>query len=139
MRGAVGSLNAAVAGSILLFEAVAQRDPEGRSQPRSAVPWPEPRRPGRNRAVDPEARPSDADADVDVDVAEPAPEPAQEAAEPAADVPKVDEAPPEMSPAEELQASVDDATASSESDLLPEPSPAVKPPRAKRARPSKST
>ena len=33
MRGAVGSLNAAVAGSILLFEAVAQRDPEGRGAP----------------------------------------------------------------------------------------------------------
>jgi 23S rRNA (guanosine2251-2'-O)-methyltransferase len=32
MRGAVGSLNAAVAGSILLFEAVAQRD-SGRSDP----------------------------------------------------------------------------------------------------------
>ena len=30
MRGAVGSLNAAVAGSILLFEAVAQRDPDRR-------------------------------------------------------------------------------------------------------------
>jgi 23S rRNA (guanosine2251-2'-O)-methyltransferase len=30
MRGAIGSLNAAVAGSILLFEAVAQRDPDGR-------------------------------------------------------------------------------------------------------------
>lgn len=29
MRGSVGSLNAAVAGSILLFEAVAQRDPDG--------------------------------------------------------------------------------------------------------------
>jgi 23S rRNA (guanosine2251-2'-O)-methyltransferase len=38
MRGAVGSLNAAVAGSVLLFEAVAQRDPEGRSAP----PRPEP-------------------------------------------------------------------------------------------------
>jgi 23S rRNA (guanosine2251-2'-O)-methyltransferase len=30
MRGVVGSLNAAVAGSILLYEAVGQRDPEGR-------------------------------------------------------------------------------------------------------------
>jgi 23S rRNA (guanosine2251-2'-O)-methyltransferase len=30
MRGSIGSLNAAVAGSVLLFEAVAQRDPEGR-------------------------------------------------------------------------------------------------------------
>ena len=29
MRGAIGSLNAAVAGSVLLFEAVAQRDPSG--------------------------------------------------------------------------------------------------------------
>jgi 23S rRNA (guanosine2251-2'-O)-methyltransferase len=35
MRGAVGSLNAAVAGSVLLFEAVAQRDPDGRP---AAVP-----------------------------------------------------------------------------------------------------
>jgi len=33
MRGAVGSLNAAVAGSVLLFEAVAQRDPDGRPLP----------------------------------------------------------------------------------------------------------
>jgi 23S rRNA (guanosine2251-2'-O)-methyltransferase len=30
MRGAIGSLNAAVAGSVLLYEAVVQRDPEGR-------------------------------------------------------------------------------------------------------------
>ena len=30
MRGAIGSLNAAVAGSVLLFEALAQRDPDGR-------------------------------------------------------------------------------------------------------------
>ena len=33
MRGSIGSLNAAVAGSILLFEAVAQRDPNGRPDP----------------------------------------------------------------------------------------------------------
>jgi 23S rRNA (guanosine2251-2'-O)-methyltransferase len=44
MRGAVGSLNAAVAGSILLFEAVAQRDPEGRRQSAIAPPWPVPAR-----------------------------------------------------------------------------------------------
>jgi 23S rRNA (guanosine2251-2'-O)-methyltransferase len=42
MRGAVGSLNAAVAGSILLFEAVAQRDPDGRGAPPQAVPSSEP-------------------------------------------------------------------------------------------------
>ena len=32
MRGAIGSLNAAVAGSILLFEALTQRDPEGTAE-----------------------------------------------------------------------------------------------------------
>jgi len=37
MRGAIGSLNAAVAGSIMLFEAVAQRDPDGKgAEPRPA-------------------------------------------------------------------------------------------------------
>lgn len=42
MRGAVGSLNAAVAGSILLFEAVAQRDPEGKQRRLAATAWPAP-------------------------------------------------------------------------------------------------
>jgi 23S rRNA (guanosine2251-2'-O)-methyltransferase len=47
MRGAIGSLNAAVAGSILLFEAVAQRDPSGdaappRRAPEPVLPDPEP-------------------------------------------------------------------------------------------------
>ena len=37
MRGSIGSLNAAVAGSILLFEAVAQRDPAGRPERRPAA------------------------------------------------------------------------------------------------------
>jgi 23S rRNA (guanosine2251-2'-O)-methyltransferase len=44
MRGAVGSLNAAVAGSILLFEAVAQRDPGGRSRSEPPPEWPVPAR-----------------------------------------------------------------------------------------------
>ena len=38
MRGVVGSLNAAVAGSVLLFEAVAQRDPAGTAE--QLVPGP---------------------------------------------------------------------------------------------------
>ncbi len=42
MRGAVGSLNAAVAGSILLFEAVAQRDPEGLARTQAPAAWPIP-------------------------------------------------------------------------------------------------
>jgi 23S rRNA (guanosine2251-2'-O)-methyltransferase len=52
MRGAVGSLNAAVAGSILLFEAVAQRDPEGREMPSLTTPWPTPRRRTRPTELD---------------------------------------------------------------------------------------
>jgi 23S rRNA (guanosine2251-2'-O)-methyltransferase len=50
MRGAVGSLNAAVAGSILLFEAVAQRD-DGPATPRSASDATTPR--GRTPAAEP--------------------------------------------------------------------------------------
>jgi 23S rRNA (guanosine2251-2'-O)-methyltransferase len=42
MRGAIGSLNAAVAGSILLFEAVAQRDPTGNAAPPRSASEPEP-------------------------------------------------------------------------------------------------
>jgi len=44
MRGAIGSLNAAVAGSIMLFEAVAQRDPDGKhaeTPPTKLAPTPE--------------------------------------------------------------------------------------------------
>lgn len=37
MRGAIGSLNAAVAGSVLLFEALGQRDPEARPEARSTA------------------------------------------------------------------------------------------------------
>ncbi|HZC32078.1 MAG TPA: 23S rRNA (guanosine(2251)-2'-O)-methyltransferase RlmB [Candidatus Bathyarchaeia archaeon] len=54
MRGAIGSLNAAVAGSILLFAAVAQRDPAGLgdnpARPVGAEAWPvrdEPPNPAR--------------------------------------------------------------------------------------------
>jgi 23S rRNA (guanosine2251-2'-O)-methyltransferase len=43
MHGQIESLNAAVAGSVLLFEAVAQRDPEGLSE--------SPRTPGSQRAL----------------------------------------------------------------------------------------
>ena len=37
MRGRIGSLNAAVAGSVLLFEAAAQRDPTGPTRRPRAV------------------------------------------------------------------------------------------------------
>ncbi len=41
MRGAIGSLNAAVAGSVLLYEAVAQRDPDGGRGAPSAMHGPD--------------------------------------------------------------------------------------------------
>jgi 23S rRNA (guanosine2251-2'-O)-methyltransferase len=54
MRGAVGSLNAAVAGSILLFEAVAQRDPDGRARTQPPAAWPVPQRAaGADESIEP--------------------------------------------------------------------------------------
>jgi 23S rRNA (guanosine2251-2'-O)-methyltransferase len=42
MRGAIGSLNAAVAGSVLLFEALGQREPDARPRPPATPPRPVP-------------------------------------------------------------------------------------------------
>jgi 23S rRNA (guanosine2251-2'-O)-methyltransferase len=73
MRGAIGSLNAAVAGSILLFEALAQRDPEGRSSV-SRPPPPAPLGDAPAAALQPDVTvPEDAPAEAegDVSVAEP--------------------------------------------------------------------
>ena len=68
MRGAVGSLNAAVAGSVLLFEAVAQRDPDGRA---AAVPRePTPR---ADDPTDPAAGPGPIPDDVPTPAAAPEP------------------------------------------------------------------
>ena len=58
MRGAIGSLNAAVAGSVLLFEAVAQRDPTAGARAAARR-----RRPPASRiahAAEPDAEPADA-------------------------------------------------------------------------------
>ena len=52
MRGAIGSLNAAVAGSILLFEALAQRDPDGRSTPPAPFDAPRAPEPGELATTD---------------------------------------------------------------------------------------
>jgi 23S rRNA (guanosine2251-2'-O)-methyltransferase len=60
MRGVVGSLNAAVAGSVLLFEAVSQRDPAGRSLQPVSKPWPSG---GRRAAVEVEPDASSGDRD----------------------------------------------------------------------------
>ena len=99
MRGAVGSLNAAVAGSILLFEAVAQRDPAGTAAP-------------------PRPAPIEADAGWD-DAAGPEPEPAAAAEpEPAAEPDPVAEPEPEPGPAAEPWPAAEPE---------PEPGPAAEP------------
>ena len=57
MRGAIGSLNAAVAGSVLLYEAVAQRDPDG-TRPQSTG---QPGQGSESREPSEPAQPADAD------------------------------------------------------------------------------
>ena len=62
MKGAVGSLNAAVAGSILLFEALAQRDTAAAPPPDDTPDDPKPKRRARRAATPPgvEAAPESA-------------------------------------------------------------------------------
>ena len=70
MRGAIGSLNAAVAGSIMLFEAVAQRDPDGTAGAADAA------RPARGLTTvgTDEGTPDEVAADIAADDAAPATE-----------------------------------------------------------------
>jgi hypothetical protein len=101
MRGAIDSLNAAVAGSILVFEVVAQRDPEGRgaaapaaSSPPAASGGDAPPQPaddaGEGGAQSPEMAPGptpvesvEASAGPPAAATEPGAEPAEPGAEPA--------------------------------------------------------
>jgi 23S rRNA (guanosine2251-2'-O)-methyltransferase len=133
MRGAVGSLNAAVAGSILLFEAVAQRDPEGRARRTEAAAWPGPRRAAIREEAEATAEPAAAEP---VATAEPAAAEPVATAEPAAAEPVATAEPV----ADERTAASDDASQSdpapamdaapAEEDLLPaEPPPGAKPKR----------
>jgi 23S rRNA (guanosine2251-2'-O)-methyltransferase len=88
MRGVVGSLNAAVAGSVLLFEAVAQRDPGGTGE-RPVEPATD--QPGESPDAPAEAEPAAAtEADPPAEPDAPAPpggaEPAGDAAADEADL-----------------------------------------------------
>lgn len=60
MRGAIGSLNASVAGSILLFEAVAQRDPDGTG---STAAGSKPAKPAKGMAAQPPVADPEAEAE----------------------------------------------------------------------------
>ena len=94
MRGAIGSLNAAVAGSILLFEAVAQRDPEGRATATDPAEPAEPAATVDEPADDAQLDDSPAESDEVPEVAEPA-QPSEGAAtttEPA-DIARPDDSP----------------------------------------------
>jgi tRNA(Leu) C34 or U34 (ribose-2'-O)-methylase TrmL len=81
MRGAIGSLNAAVAGSVLLFEALGQRDPEARPArpPETAArPAPTPKRSRVTRRTSPDEASIEASTEAPTDASrgEPAsPEP----------------------------------------------------------------
>jgi 23S rRNA (guanosine2251-2'-O)-methyltransferase len=79
MRGMVGSLNAAVAGSVLLFEAVAQRDPSGTGE-RPIEPAPPAEDAAEAEPTADAGRTADAEPISDAEPAEPAAE-----AEPTAD------------------------------------------------------
>jgi 23S rRNA (guanosine2251-2'-O)-methyltransferase len=79
MRGAIGSLNAAVAGSVLLYEAVAQRDPEGRAATATAD-----RAAGPPRSA-PYAEPATIEPSAEPATIEPLAEPESSPHEPAAD------------------------------------------------------
>jgi 23S rRNA (guanosine2251-2'-O)-methyltransferase len=115
MRGQVGSLNAAVAGSILVFEAVVQRDPDGRSSP-PRPEMPEPTEPpeaiGR---IEPQERgPGSRPAAAQPETAEPEPEPTAPEPEPTA-------------PEPEILAPEPEGTASEPEILAPEPALDVPP------------
>jgi 23S rRNA (guanosine2251-2'-O)-methyltransferase len=91
MRGAIGSLNAAVAGSVLLFEAVAQRDPDGAGAP------PRSESTGARPALPP-VRDDDEPVEDEAGEATQAPKPDVAAAEPSSRPPVEDAAATEPSP-----------------------------------------
>ncbi len=79
MRGSIGSLNAAVAGSILLFEAVSQRDPSGDAAPPRSASVLEPPEPLEGAAVALETAVHEPEAVKPEPAAEPQPDPSSEA------------------------------------------------------------
>ena len=119
MRGAVGSLNAAVAGSVLLFEAVAQRDPDGRAAAGPREPTPradDPTDPAAGAGPLPDDLPTPASAPRPEDLA-------------------ASDAEPQPSPADRADTGPDGPAPEAEAELLPgEGAPAVTPrPRKPRA------
>jgi hypothetical protein len=135
MQGRIGSLNAAVAGSVLLFEAVAQRDPAGtRSTVAATAP------PFETASASAAAETTEPGDDASADDA---PAEHETAADPAADAPAAD-APSEHEPAPEPEAIAteppdepaaeltDQVPAPGDEDLLPGgPAPADPPPTRK--------
>jgi 23S rRNA (guanosine2251-2'-O)-methyltransferase len=121
MRGSIGSLNAAVAGSILLFEALGQRDPDARPASNTSEPAP-----GGQASRPPTAKRSTARRRA---ATSPAPD---SAAEPAAESVSVSAPPP--------AAEADDPApphGDSESEPLPDEAPAAgEPPVRRRRRPT---
>jgi 23S rRNA (guanosine2251-2'-O)-methyltransferase len=125
MRGAIGSLNAAVAGSILLFEALGQRDPAAR--PAGSPPAPPAAKAKREPRPKPEPPAIAAEASID---APEAPEERDAPDEPAAAL--LPEARPAVKPKRAAKQKADVQPPTPEAPL--EAVPAAKPKRAARAK-----
>jgi len=127
MQGVIESLNAAVAGSILLFEAVAQRNPEGLARPRPAA---------RQRRPQTGVAPG-AEQDAERPGADPAPDPAPTpdvGEPPASEVAPGSEATPVRPPrSAQPDGGRTDADAAEIAPAVP-PSPAARPLRVRRTR-----
>jgi 23S rRNA (guanosine2251-2'-O)-methyltransferase len=140
MKGAVGSLNAAVAGSILLFEALAQRDPN--ATPRVPAPLPDaalgPTAQTKGRgAKRPNAAPTDAAGSSAVETDEPgAPTTELAAPEPTRRTPRARKG-LSTEPAEPADAAAASEPATSPDSTVADPAPATAPKR--RTRTSAST
>ena len=125
MRGAVDSLNAAVAGSILLFEAVAQRDPDGRSRPRDDRRP----RPAPSASEEASAVPADRSTNLDVETGEgDIKAAAPEASHPEPGMDDATTGPAEPAPAGLEAGSIDDVGPGLVDDLLPDGPPPEAPP-----------
>jgi 23S rRNA (guanosine2251-2'-O)-methyltransferase len=146
MHGQIESLNAAVAGSVLLFEAVAQRDPDDRREtartPGVTRALPEPRRgtSARKAAIEPSTEPAESAASEPVPEAAAEPKPKRSTKPRASAAGEVDLLPggPEATPAEKPTKPATRKKAGSKAGPKAKPATAAKPrTKAKPAVPAK--
>ena len=134
MKGAVGSLNAAVAGSVLLFEALAQRDPDATPSATAAPRAAEPMATGRDGPASATETPASTDAATadagEADAAESAAAPETSGEPETAEVPTPDGAAGSAAPKARRRRTPDptDQPTDDADDLLPMDGPPASPP-----------